>query len=251
MTVSKEQAVAMLDHDLGFFMNDIRGLLAHYRIGDWEAYLFFRKPDCPQSYVLKYEATAGDEFAQKIVALHAVPTADAGHVERARVVTLCLARAAEYKQARDNAYEAVPTCDAVGENEIRQHVAERLAAEIAAPAAPSPAEPPEPVGEVSRPSLSTAIAEVERIQKQWQELAERLRGNVSYSRELTLLEEIVTSLKTPSPSGASGRLAERTSVQCDHCALSTWAVPDTPCIKQAISGAKCAGTMRAIRTTDT
>ena len=70
MTVSKEQAMAMFDHDLGFFMNDLRGLLAHYRIADWEAYLFFRKPDCPQSYVLKYEATAGDEFAKKIVALH-------------------------------------------------------------------------------------------------------------------------------------------------------------------------------------
>lgn len=70
MTVSKEQAMAMFSHDLDMFMNDIRGLLAHYRIADWEAYLFFRKPDCPQSYVLKYEATAGDELAQKIVALH-------------------------------------------------------------------------------------------------------------------------------------------------------------------------------------
>lgn len=75
MPVSKEQAMAMLDHDLSFFMNDIRRLLAHYRIADWEAYLFFRKPDCPQSYVLKYEATAGDEFAQGIVALHATPAA--------------------------------------------------------------------------------------------------------------------------------------------------------------------------------
>jgi hypothetical protein len=70
MSVSKEQAMAMFDHDLNGFMNEIRGLLAHYRIGDWEAYLFFRKPDCPQSYVLNYEASAGDEFAKKIVALH-------------------------------------------------------------------------------------------------------------------------------------------------------------------------------------
>lgn len=72
MTVTKEQAMAMFDHDLDMFMNDMRGLLSHYRIADWEAYLFFRKPDCPQSYVLKYEATAGDAFAQKIVALHTV-----------------------------------------------------------------------------------------------------------------------------------------------------------------------------------
>jgi hypothetical protein len=70
MTVNKEQAMAMFDHDLDFVMNDVRGLLAHYRIADWEAYLFFRKPECPESYVLKYEATAGDEFAKKIVALH-------------------------------------------------------------------------------------------------------------------------------------------------------------------------------------
>ena len=75
MTVSKEQAMAMFDHDLTFVMDEIRGLLAHYHIGDWEAYLFFRKPDCPQSYVLKYEATAGGEFAQKVVALHAAPAA--------------------------------------------------------------------------------------------------------------------------------------------------------------------------------
>jgi hypothetical protein len=70
MTVSKEQAMEMFSHDLDMFMDEIRGLLAHYRIGDWEAYLFFRKPDCPQSYVLKYEATAGDGFAKKIAALH-------------------------------------------------------------------------------------------------------------------------------------------------------------------------------------
>jgi hypothetical protein len=70
MTVSKEQAKAMFEHDLNGFMNEVRGLLSHYRIGDWEAYLFFRKPDCPQSYVLKYEATAGDEFATQIVQLH-------------------------------------------------------------------------------------------------------------------------------------------------------------------------------------
>lgn len=71
MTVSKEQAMQMFDHDLSMFMDEIRGLMAHYRIGEWEAYLFFRKPDCPESYVLKYEATAGDDFAKKIVGLHA------------------------------------------------------------------------------------------------------------------------------------------------------------------------------------
>jgi hypothetical protein len=42
MTVSKEQAMAMFDQDLNGFTNEIRGLLAHYCIGDWEAYLFFR-----------------------------------------------------------------------------------------------------------------------------------------------------------------------------------------------------------------
>lgn len=70
MPVSKEQAMQMFDHDLDMFMNDIRGLLAHYQIADWEAYLFFRKPGCPESYVLKYEAGAGDGFAKQIVALH-------------------------------------------------------------------------------------------------------------------------------------------------------------------------------------
>jgi hypothetical protein len=70
MTISKEQAMAMFDHDLDGFMNEARGLMAHYRIGDWDAYLFFRKPDCAGSYVLKYEASAGDEFAKKIIALH-------------------------------------------------------------------------------------------------------------------------------------------------------------------------------------
>lgn len=70
MTVSKEQAMKMFDHDLVLFMDEIHGLMAHYRIGDWEAYLFFRKPDCPGSYVLKYEAAAGDGFAKKIVGLH-------------------------------------------------------------------------------------------------------------------------------------------------------------------------------------
>ena len=70
MTVTKEQAMTMFDYDLGVVMDNVRGLLRHYPIADWEAYLFFRKPDCPQSYVLKYEAVAGDEFAQKMVALH-------------------------------------------------------------------------------------------------------------------------------------------------------------------------------------
>ncbi len=70
MTVSKEQAMAMLDSDLEGFMNEVRGLLAHYRIGDWEAYLFFRKPGHAGSYVLKYEASAGDEFAKKLARLH-------------------------------------------------------------------------------------------------------------------------------------------------------------------------------------
>lgn len=70
MTVSKEQAMTMFNDDLNGFMNEVRDLLGHYRIGDWEAYLFFRKPDCPDSYVLKYESAAGDGFAKQIVGLH-------------------------------------------------------------------------------------------------------------------------------------------------------------------------------------
>lgn len=71
MSVSRKQAMEMFDHDLGFFMNDLRGLLARYQISDWESYVFFRKPEYPESYVLKYESVSGDKFARKIVELHA------------------------------------------------------------------------------------------------------------------------------------------------------------------------------------
>lgn len=37
-------------------------------------------------------------------------------------------KALEYKKARDDVYAGEPRCDAVGENEIRQHVADELAA---------------------------------------------------------------------------------------------------------------------------
>lgn len=60
----------LFNQDLEALMDQIRGMLAHYQIAEWEAYVFFRKQDCPDSYVLKYEAAAGDEFAQKIVNLH-------------------------------------------------------------------------------------------------------------------------------------------------------------------------------------
>ena len=60
----------LFNRDLNVLMDQINGLLAHYQIGDWDAYVFFRKSDCPDSYVMKYEATAGDEFAQRIVDLH-------------------------------------------------------------------------------------------------------------------------------------------------------------------------------------
>lgn len=62
--------IQLFNADLEVLMDQINGMLAHYQIGDWEAYVFFRKQDCPDSYVLKYEAAAGDEFAQKIVDLH-------------------------------------------------------------------------------------------------------------------------------------------------------------------------------------
>lgn len=70
MTVTKERAMQMFAHDLEMFMDEVRGLMVHYAIADWEAYLFFRKPGCPESYVLKYEATAGEELAKQIVDLH-------------------------------------------------------------------------------------------------------------------------------------------------------------------------------------
>lgn len=60
----------LFNADLDALMDQINGMLAHYQIGDWEAYAFFRKRDCPDSYVLKYEAAAGDEFAEQIVSLH-------------------------------------------------------------------------------------------------------------------------------------------------------------------------------------
>lgn len=60
----------LFNADLDELMDQVRGMLAHYQIADWEAYVFFRKRDRPDSYVLKYESSAGDGFAQKIVDLH-------------------------------------------------------------------------------------------------------------------------------------------------------------------------------------
>lgn len=74
----------MFNEDLEIFMDQLRGMLAHYQIADWEAYVFLRKPESPDSYVLKYEAAAGDEFAQKIVNLHRQPDADTRTVSRSR-----------------------------------------------------------------------------------------------------------------------------------------------------------------------
>lgn len=71
MAVSSEEAMQMFKQDLSHLMDHISGMLAHYQISDWEAYVFFRKPECPESNVLEYEAKAGDEFAKQIVALHA------------------------------------------------------------------------------------------------------------------------------------------------------------------------------------
>lgn len=65
----------LFNADLDALMDQINGMLLHYQISDWEAYVFFRKRDCPDSYVLKYEAEAGDEFAAKIVDLHRHPGA--------------------------------------------------------------------------------------------------------------------------------------------------------------------------------
>lgn len=74
--MSKESAdqrarnMLLFNTDLDALMDQINGMLAHYQIADWEAYVFLRKRDSPDSYVLKYEAAAGDEFAQQIVDLH-------------------------------------------------------------------------------------------------------------------------------------------------------------------------------------
>jgi len=70
MSITKEQAMVMFDSDLENFMNEVRALMAYYRIGDWEAYLLFRKRGCAGSYALKYEASAGDAFAESLVSLH-------------------------------------------------------------------------------------------------------------------------------------------------------------------------------------
>lgn len=70
IAVTSAQAMQMFKQDLSHLMDQISGMLAHYRISDWEAYVFFRKPGCPESYVLEYEAKAGDEFAGQIVAVH-------------------------------------------------------------------------------------------------------------------------------------------------------------------------------------
>lgn len=66
----RSRNMQLFNADLEILMDQINGMLAYYQIGDWEAYVFFRKRGCPDSYVLKYEAAAGDEFAQKIVDLH-------------------------------------------------------------------------------------------------------------------------------------------------------------------------------------
>lgn len=60
----------LFNADLDALMDQINGMLAHYQISDWEAYVFFRKRECADRYVLKYEAAAGDEFAEQIISLH-------------------------------------------------------------------------------------------------------------------------------------------------------------------------------------
>lgn len=74
----------MFNQDLEILMDQLRGMMGHYQIADWEAYVFLRKPDSPDSYVLKYEAEAGDEFAQKIVDLHRQPAAEPRTGSRSR-----------------------------------------------------------------------------------------------------------------------------------------------------------------------
>lgn len=67
--MDKARAMQMFDHDLEILMDDLRGMQEHYQIGDWEAFVFLRKRDCPGSYVVKYAAT-DDEFAKQIVETH-------------------------------------------------------------------------------------------------------------------------------------------------------------------------------------
>lgn len=90
MTDQSEEAarrarnMQMFNQDLEILMDDLRGMLAHYQIAEWEAYVFLRKPESPDSYVLKYEAAAGDEFAEKIVNLHRQPDASTGRRPRSK-----------------------------------------------------------------------------------------------------------------------------------------------------------------------
>lgn len=74
----------LFNADLEALMDQINGMLAHYQIDEWEAYVFFRKRDCPDSYVLKYEAAAGDGFAEQIVSLHRNGNAPTGQRRRSR-----------------------------------------------------------------------------------------------------------------------------------------------------------------------
>lgn len=67
----RKRNMEMFDHDLSILMSDLRGMQAHYQIEDWEAYVLLRKPNCAESYVLKYEGQ--EDFAKQIVALHAAP----------------------------------------------------------------------------------------------------------------------------------------------------------------------------------
>lgn len=69
--MNKDRAMQMFDQDLEILMDYLRGMQDHYQIGEWEAFVFLRKRDCPESYVVKYAAT-DDEFAKRIVTLHQV-----------------------------------------------------------------------------------------------------------------------------------------------------------------------------------
>lgn len=60
----------LFNADLSVVMEEIRSMMDHYNIGDWESYIVLRKPNCPQSYVINYEAQSGDGFARGISDLH-------------------------------------------------------------------------------------------------------------------------------------------------------------------------------------
>jgi hypothetical protein len=90
----------MFDQDLEILMYTLESIQDHYAIIDWEAFVFLRKPGCPDGYVVKYAAT-GEAFANQIVALHRHSD---GEMIRLRAALL---RVSRYSHAKDFSHHGV------------------------------------------------------------------------------------------------------------------------------------------------